>query len=106
MVETLVDDFLNGTKGHFYRPKNSTEIIKILEVGSQCCTAEVYDSNGRLLLKRTTIHTDHSQHYFRIPEDSLPDSLRQKESLLDQATESRFSDSFHPQDEGKPIPED
>lgn len=82
MTETLGDDFLNGTKGRFYRPQSSTEIIKIIEFGSSCCITDVYDSKGRLLLKGNRIYTDQVQHYHRIPVSQVPKSLRQKESPL------------------------
>lgn len=87
MAETLGDDFLNGTKGHFYNTRNSTEILKITEFGSQCCVAEVYDSEGKLLINRYLIHTEEHQQHHRIPDEQLPESLRPgKESPLAQPT--------------------
>ena len=94
MDENLGDDFLMGTEGHFYGVDSSTEIIEIIEFGSDCCVVKVYDFQGRVLLERNRIPTDQHQTYYRIPNDQLPTSLRAEPKRLRQPTQDDGPDQF------------
>lgn len=89
MAQTIGDDFLDGTKSHLYSYGGSTDIIRITKFGSQCCVAEVYDSQGQFL-RQSTIRTEEHTRYSRTPDNKIPELLRQKLGCLELKAKSQL----------------